>query len=118
MDATASDVLAQCLLLGRSEFNTDLVGATDDLVDIVTLDDQCTTSFQFQVVGHEWWHDEALVRAVTTTYEVTIDEWGFEWYETAPAGNSCNRVVSTRSPRPPAKTRCAVSRSETASPAW
>ncbi len=102
-DPTGSSVLSDCLHVGRSEFTTNQTGVSNDMVDLALLDTQCTGSFKHQVVGHEWWAKKALVRAQTRTYEVTINEWGYEWYAFDPTGTTCERFVSTRKDDPSAK---------------
>jgi hypothetical protein len=95
-DPDGGAILGDCIQEGRSELTTDNPTGGSDTVDIALLDTACTGHFTHQVVGHEWWAEKALVRAQTTTYAVTINEWGYEWYGFDPTGTTCQRFVSTR----------------------
>ena len=49
-----------------------------------------------QQVGRQWWSDEILLKGEMTTYTVTINDYGYEWYEPSEDGSSCSRVTSTK----------------------
>jgi len=95
-DPTGGEILGDCIQEGRSEFSTNNAAGGTTAVDVALLDTACTGRFKHQVVGHEWWAEKALVRAQTTTYAVTINEWGYEWFGFDATGTTCQRFVSTR----------------------
>jgi len=47
----------------------------------VHLDPGCAGTFAHYRVGYQWWSDNVLVAEDTTTFQVTVNDYGFEWLD-------------------------------------
>lgn len=72
-------------------------------VDAMLLDPGCQGAFEHVRQGTQWWVDGLLVKETATTTFVTINEYGFEWYEQDEAAGTCTRVVSPTRDEPTAQ---------------
>jgi hypothetical protein len=92
VDPAASNIVATCLAVDRSDFTTDHPDFENGSIRTAHLDPGCEAGFINQQIGTQWWHENVLVKAELVTYEVTIVDYGYEWYEIA--GDTCFRVTS------------------------
>jgi len=98
LDPEVSELIGSCLSVGafqdvtEPDFSDNNVQTTQ-----VILDPGCEGNFRHQQVGTEWWHKDILVQAERTTWSVSIDSFGYEWYEEENNG-FCNRFTSVTAP--------------------
>jgi len=92
VDPAASNIVDTCLAVNRDDFTTTHPAFEDGTVRTAHLDPGCEQGFVNQQIGTQWWYNNVLVKAALVTYEVTIVDYGYEWYEIA--GDTCYRVTS------------------------
>lgn len=92
VDPEGGSVFGDCLKEDNQRLSTTHPNTDDFTVTSAALDPGCADAFVHREVGAEWWYQNVMVKAEKTTYEVTINDFGYEWYETA--GNTCSRFTS------------------------
>jgi hypothetical protein len=88
-DPEGSDLLSDCLITGTFTDVTTMPGVDDEdntRSQAVILDGACEGKFVHQKLGTEWWWDDVLVKAETTSWDVTVTDWGYEWFLEEDAG--------------------------------
>ena len=98
VELASSGILTQCISAGRDQYGNTIPGATyyDDQVTL--LDTGCEGGFRHVQTGTQWWYDGILVKEEVTNVDVTVSDYGWEWYETNSGGTSCSRETSTIRP--------------------
>jgi hypothetical protein len=93
-------IMDTCINQGRDQYDTSLSeGDYDD--EVALLDAGCDSSFRHVQTGTQWWSDGVLVKAEVENVDVTITDFGWEWYRSTES--SCSRETSTRRPNSEAK---------------
>jgi len=95
-DAIGANIKEECLKTGAFEDTTTITEGPSILTEEVRLDPGCEDAFMHMQVGTQWWHENVLVRAETTTWNLTVSDFGYEWGETI--GDTCYRMTSHRRP--------------------
>jgi hypothetical protein len=77
-----ADVFSQCLNFGKlQKDSTDSETIFDSSVDTVLLDSGCQGDFTHLKVGTQLWYDNVLVSEESSSQEISISSYGYEWYE-------------------------------------
>jgi hypothetical protein len=93
IDPAGENLVDDCISVENTEFDTTHPDQDDDEFNAAHLDPGCDTDgFVHQQVGTQWWYKNALVQAEILTYEVSITNYGYEWFDVA--GDTCFREVS------------------------
>ena len=95
-DAIGTSIFEQCLKTAAFEDTTSFPDQPSILTEEVRLDPGCQGDFMHMQVGTQWWHENVLVRAETTTWNLSVSQYGYEWGETV--GDTCVRMTSGRKP--------------------
>lgn len=75
----SANVLSDCINVGLQQFET---SDGDDSEDYIAhLDDGCEGAFLHVQTGTQWWFSNVLVKEEMTNTTVTINDYGFEWYD-------------------------------------
>ncbi len=94
VDPTAATLIEQCLDIGVVEGASDYQGVGGILTNSVSLDSGCVGEFTHQQVGTEWWDSGVLMASQLLTYSITVEDYGYEWYEADATANICTRQTS------------------------
>ena len=95
VDPSAGDLMDQCFRIGVYETGSTYPDVQDIQTETVLLDSGCEDAFAHHQQGTQWWYKDVLVKEELTTWEVTISDYGYEWYEAAEFGGGCDRLTST-----------------------
>ena len=71
-------------------------GPTEVTNSVALLDKGCEDSFVHGQIGHELWFEDTLVFSNTTTHNVQVSDYGYEWYDDG--DGACVRRTSTVKP--------------------
>ena len=94
--AVADDgIMELCINVGRDQLASPDAGVSYD-DEVTLLDAGCENNFRHTQTGSQWWSDGILVKEETESVDVTIVDYGWEWYEDA--GGLCRRQTSTNRP--------------------
>lgn len=96
LDATGAAVLESCLVLGDLELTNTADNDLNVLTQSVSIDPGCERRFEHQRVGTELWYGDALISFTGTQVFVTIDDFGWEYFESEE--ESCSRRVDDVKP--------------------
>ena len=77
------------LNVGVQQFETSDGDDSDDY--IAHLDTGCEGNFLHVQTGTQWWHSNVLVKEDMTNTTVTINDYGFEWYDDDDDNDYCSR---------------------------
>ncbi|MFT4626836.1 MAG: hypothetical protein ACI8PZ_005516 [Myxococcota bacterium] len=96
-DPEVASMIDDCLSTGPFQDVTNPGVEEDNIVSsAVLLDAGCDGEFMHQQVGTEWWGDDILLKAESTTWDVTVDAFGYEWY--VQDGDTCARNTGPVAP--------------------
>lgn len=88
-------IMDACINVGRDQLASDDAGVSYD-DEVTLLDVGCESNFRHTQSGSQWWSDGILVKEETENVDVTIVDFGWEWYEDN--GGACRRSTSTNRP--------------------
>lgn len=96
-DPEAANLLEDCLYEAPFQDVTNPGVEEDNITsNQIQLDAGCDGLFMHQQVGTQWWSKDILVKSEGTTWDVTIDDWGYEWY--IQDGDTCARNTGAVAP--------------------
>lgn len=85
-------LLGACVQEVEGTFETTHPDQGDGTVWTAHLDPGCDVAFTHEQLGTEWWVGNVLIEAEKEYADITITDYGYEWFEDN--GNSCTRVTS------------------------
>jgi len=85
-------LMSNCIQEVSRDYNTDHPGQSDDATLEASLNPGCELGYVHQQVGTEWWTENVLVEAEKSWTEITVIDFGYEWYRDD--GDSCERYTS------------------------
>ena len=96
VELASNGILSDCINNGREQYGNTY---PDSLVyddEVALLDAGCEDGFRHVQTGTQWWHKGILVKEEVTNVNVSINNYGWEWYENE--GDYCSRQVSQNRP--------------------
>jgi hypothetical protein len=96
VELASSGILGDCISNGRDQLGNSFPGATYYDDEVTLLDSGCEGGFRHVQTGTQWWHNGILIKEEVVNVDVTVHDYGWEWYESD--ANWCNRQTSTRRP--------------------
>jgi hypothetical protein len=95
VEVSTHGIMAQCINEGSNQY--DGPGTTEDYdQQIAFLDAGCESSFRHTQTGTQWWYEGVLVKAEVTNIDVTVTDYGYEWYSSETG--FCERQTSVVRP--------------------
>ena len=96
-DPEVANIIGDCLYANSFQDVTNPGVEEDNIVsEAVLLDSGCDGLFQHQQIGTEWWDKDILLKSELTTWDVSIDDFGYEWF--IQDGDACTRFSGTVAP--------------------
>jgi hypothetical protein len=95
VDPEGGDLITQCIVTGSNQVDSTHPTGTDYAHALALLDPGCIGNFTHLQTGTQWWYGDVLVAYETTTHTVTVDDFGFEYYEKT--GDTCYRQTTVES---------------------
>ena len=92
VELAASGIIGDCINNGRNQYGSTYPGDTSYDDEVATLDAGCEDGFRHVQTGTQWWYNGILVKEEVTNVEVTINDYGWEWFESGTSG--CSRETS------------------------
>ncbi|MCP4501641.1 MAG: hypothetical protein GY822_16910 [Deltaproteobacteria bacterium] len=92
IDPEGQSVFADCMREDVNSLSTTNPGQDDFTVTSVALDPSCDTAFVHRELGTEWWVNNVMVQSTKTTYQVAVNDFGYEWFNAE--GDNCTRQTS------------------------
>ena len=92
--ATGANVIDECFNIGLAQFQTNDPASESVSLSQVLEDSGCSSVFEHVKVGTEWWFRNVKIDESSTSYDVEITDFGYEWYEMNETGDTCTRVTS------------------------
>jgi hypothetical protein len=95
VEVTKDGIMDQCINEGANQY--DGQGTSEDFdQQIAFLDTGCEASFRHTQTGTQWWYEGVLVKAEVTNIDVTVTDYGYEWYSSETG--YCERQTSVVRP--------------------
>jgi len=88
-------ILRTCINKGRDQYSISAPGE-DYNDEVALLDAGCGDSFRHVQRGIQWWFEGILVKEEVENVDVTITDFGWEWYEDSEF--SCSRMTNSHRP--------------------
>ncbi len=88
-------ILKTCINKGRDQYSVSTPGGDYD-DQVALLDVGCDDSFRHVQTGTQWWFNGILVKEEVENVDVTITDFGWEWYEDTEF--SCSRMTNSHRP--------------------
>ena len=95
VEVTQDGIMNQCINEGANQYDGPET-AEDFDQQIAFLDEGCESSFRHTQTGTQWWYQGVLVKAEVTNIDVTVTDYGYEWYSNETG--YCQRETSTVRP--------------------
>jgi len=95
VDVAEGGILNTCIKKGRDQYSVSTPGGNyDDQVALVDIG--CEDSFRHVQTGTQWWFQGVLVKEEVENVDVTITDFGWEWYEDN--DSFCSRETNSHRP--------------------
>jgi hypothetical protein len=91
-----SGILSDCISSGRDQLGNTVPGSSFYDDEVAMLDAGCEGGFRHVQTGTQWWYEGILVKEEVINVDVTVHDYGWEWYESTTS--SCSRQTSVRRP--------------------
>lgn len=95
VDVAEGGILNTCINKGRDQYSITTPGGDYD-DQVALLDVGCGDSFRHLQTGTQWWFKGILVKEEVENVDVTITDFGWEWYEDAEF--ACSRMTNSHRP--------------------
>ena len=92
VDLTNTGIIGDCINNGRDQYGSSFPGDGSYDDEVALLDAGCESGFRHVQTGTQWWFDGILVKEEVTNVDVSIDSFGWEWFENGTS--SCSRETS------------------------
>ena len=92
VDLSSTGIIADCVNNGRDQYGSTYPGDGSYSDEVAHLDPGCEGGFRHVQTGTQWWFNGILVKEEVTNVDVTVDSYGWEWYENGTSG--CSRETS------------------------
>lgn len=92
--ATGTNVIDECFNIGLAQLQTNDPDAESVSLSQALQDSGCEGVFEHVKIGSEWWFSNVKVDETSTTYDIEITDYGYEWYEMNETGDTCTRMTS------------------------
>jgi len=96
VDLSNSGIIGDCINNGRDQYGNTIPGSTSYDDEVAMLDAGCEGGFRHVQTGTQWWHQGILVKEEVTNVDVSVDSYGWEWFESDEFG--CERKTSRTRP--------------------